>query len=484
MSTWKTFVVDPGIGGGGPGVISRAPRGTAPPHSPSTTPPPASPSRRDDRREPRADDQPRMGDNDPSSPATRASAGATPVRRGAWTGSAPTCSVSTWRSATGSDREPEPRRVDVVAVRHRQDRRHPRQPQPRVPHHELTYACQSGCRLLVAALSFNSSDYIRNGRPDRRPRCRSSSGPCSLEDEWDEIVARRRRRCGSGEPPRRQLAFRRPDQHPVHHRDDGFPKGATLTHHNILNNGYFVARLHGVHERDRVCIPVPLYHCFGMVLGNLCLTTHGACMVLPGEAFDPQATLEAVAAERCTRSTACRRCSSPSSTIRRSAIRPDVAAHRRHGRRAVPGRGDEAGGERHAHAGGDDRLRHDGDFARFHSDAARRPDRAARVDRRAVLPHVEIKIVDPRAAVPHAASRRVLHPRLQRDAGLLDDPRRPPRRSTGGWMHTGDLAVMDDDGYVNIVGRIKDMVIRGGENIYPREIEEFLIRTRRSPTCR
>ena len=152
----------------------------------------------------------------------------------------------------------------------------------------------------------------------------------------------------------------------------GFPKGATLTHHNILNNGYFVAALLDYTEADRVCIPVPLYHCFGMVMGDLGATNLGACMVYPAETSIPRATLEACAEEKCTASTGSRRCSSPSSTTRFAELRPELAAHRDHGRLAVPDRGDEARQRRHGHRRDGDLLRDDRDLAGHDPGAQRR----------------------------------------------------------------------------------------------------------------
>ena len=158
----------------------------------------------------------------------------------------------------------------------------------------------------------------------------------------------------------------------------GFPKGATLSHHNILNNGYFVGELCNYTEADRVCIPVPFYHCFGMVMGNLACTSHGACMVIPAPAFDPEATLEAVAQERCTSlygvpTMFIAELADPTFAV----ARPVVAAHRHHGRLAVPGRGDEAGHRAHGHGRGDDLLRHDRDLAGVHADPRRRQRRTA-----------------------------------------------------------------------------------------------------------
>ena len=257
------------------------------------------------------------------------------------------------------------------------------------------------------------------------------------------------------------------------------PRSATTTSSTTATSS---ARGCRYTEEDRVCIPVPFYHCFGMVMGNLGVhlarRLHGdpGARVRPGrDAARPSRTSAA------RRSTACRRCSSPSSSTRASAssTSPRCApgswpARRARSRRCA------ACVSRDAHGGGDDLLRHDRDLAGVDADRRRRPARASAsgtVGR--VHPHVEIKVVDPEtgAIVDARRARRAVHARLQRDARLLGRRRRRTAEAIdrARWMHTGDLAVMDDDGYLNIVGRIKDMVIRGGENVYPREIEEFLM---------
>ena len=211
------------------------------------------------------------------------------------------------------------------------------------------------------------------------------------------------------------------------------PKGATLTHHNILNNGYFIGEAMNYSEHDRLCIPVPLYHCFGMVIGNLACITHGAAMVYPGEGFDPLATLQTVAEERCTALYGV-----PTMFIAQlehpdfAKLRPDQPAHRHHGRRALPDRGDAAVHPRHAHERDHHRLRHDRDQPGQHADGDRRSAGAARLDGRARASACRGE--DRRCRGAHGAARhagRVLHPRLFGDAGLLGrrrDERR--RRST------------------------------------------------------
>ena len=259
----------------------------------------------------------------------------------------------------------------------------------------------------------------------------------------------------------------------------GFPKGATLSHRNILNNGFFTTELINFTEQDRLCIPVPFYHCFGMVMGNLGCTTHGATMVIPAPGFDPEITLRTIADERCTGVYGV-----PTMFIAMQ-NHPTFADHDLSTLRT----GVMAGSicpvevmkrcvERHAHGRGVDRLRHDRDLAGVHARPAptttstgvpppsagcTRTSRSRSSTRRPARPSS--------AARPGEFCTRGYSVML----GYWDEPDKTAEAiDADGWMHTGDLAEMREDGYCTIVGRIKDMVIRGGENIYPREIEEFL----------
>ena len=259
----------------------------------------------------------------------------------------------------------------------------------------------------------------------------------------------------------------------------GFPKGATLTHHNILNNGFFLGETMRFSERDRVCIPVPLYHCFGMVIGNLGCLTHGATMVYPSEGFDPLATLETIEAERCTalygvptmfiaemdhpdfdkfdlkslRTGVMAGSPCPIAVMKR-------AVERMYLRELVIAYGMTETSP--------------GSTATTTDDPIER--RVSTVGR--ALPHVEIKIVDAAGRlVPRGVPGELLSRGYLVMQGYWNDEEKTREAiDSAGWMKTGDLATMDDAGYCNIVGRIKDMVIRGGENVYPREIEEFLYR--------
>lgn len=259
----------------------------------------------------------------------------------------------------------------------------------------------------------------------------------------------------------------------------GSPKGATLTHHNILNNGFFVGEAMRLSSGDRLCIPVPLYHCFGMVLGNLACVTHGAAMVFPGESFEPKAVLETVQAERCTGLHGV-----PTMFI--SLLdHPQFADYDLSTLRT----GIMAGSPCPAEVMGRviDRM-HLGEITIAYGMTETSPVsfqssvddpvalRVATIGR--VHPHLEVKIVDGAGRiVPRGVKGELLTRGYSVMLGYWDDEEKTRETiDAAGWMHTGDLAVIDDAGFAAIVGRAKDMVIRGGENIYPREIEEFLYR--------
>ncbi|MBV9255583.1 MAG: AMP-binding protein, partial [Actinobacteria bacterium] len=345
---------------------------------------------------------------------------------------------------------------------------------------EVQYALkQSGCRLLIAAPSFKTSDYkamIEEVRPDL-PELETV---ILLESpEWDALLA-----AASNvalERLREVSASLQPDD-PINIQytsgTTGFPKGATLSHKNILNNGYFTARGCGYTENDRVCIPVPFYHCFGMVMGNLGSTTHGACMVIPEGAFDADAVLQTIEAERCTSLYGV-----PTMFIAElahpkfgdfdlSSLRTGIMAgspcpvevmkqviSSMHMDEVTICYGMTETSPVSTQTGADDTI----------------DKRVSTVGR--VHPHVEVKIVDPATGetVERGAAGEFCTRGYSVMTGYWNDPERTAEAvDADGWMHTGDLATMDDDGYLNIVGRIKDMIIRGGENVYPREIEEFL----------
>ena len=258
----------------------------------------------------------------------------------------------------------------------------------------------------------------------------------------------------------------------------GFPKGATLSHRNILNNGLFIGEACKYTELDRVCIPVPFYHCFGMVLGNLACTTHGSAMVIPAAGFDAPATLRAVAAERCTSlygvpTMFIAELGDPGLTgYDLSSLRTGIMAGSPCPIEVMRQVVDEMNMREVTIAYG---MTETSPVSTQTSADDPLEKRVTTVGR--VHPHVEIRIVDPDTGetVPRGTSGEFLTRGYSVMLGYWNDPQRTAEAiDAGGWMHTGDLAAMDDEGYVNIVGRIKDMIIRGGENVYPREIEEFL----------
>jgi fatty-acyl-CoA synthase len=258
----------------------------------------------------------------------------------------------------------------------------------------------------------------------------------------------------------------------------GFPKGATLTHRNILNNGYFVTSLQQLGVGDRVCIPVPFYHCFGMVMGNLGCIAIGATMVIPGAAFDPAAVLRAVQDEQCTSLYGV-----PTMFIAEMAL-PDFDTYDLSSLRTGVMAGSLCPIE--VMRGCIDKM-HMADVSICYGMTETSPVSTQTlpgdtIEHRTesvgvVHPHVEIRVCDPAtgATIERGETGEFCTRGYSVMQGYWNDPDKTAAAiDTDGWMHTGDLAVMDDDGYVNIVGRIKDMVIRGGENIYPREVEEFL----------
>ena len=258
----------------------------------------------------------------------------------------------------------------------------------------------------------------------------------------------------------------------------GFPKGATLSHHNILNNGFFIGEGCAYSDVDRVCIPVPFYHCFGMVLGNLACTTHGAAMVIPEAAFDPAATLRAVAAERCTSLYGV-----PTMFIAELNL-PDFTEHDLSTLRTGIMAGSPCPVEVMKRCINEMHME---EVTICYGMTETSPvstqtltddpidKRVSTVGR--VHPHVEVKVIDPSTGlvVPRGEPGELCTRGYSVMLGYWGEPERTAEAiDAARWMHTGDLATMDDDGYLNIVGRSKDMVIRGGENVYPREIEEFL----------
>ncbi len=345
---------------------------------------------------------------------------------------------------------------------------------------ELAYALkQSGCRMLIAAQAFKTSNYEAMIEEVRGDLPALEKVILLGTDGWDALVA------GAAAVPdealrERMAGLQFDDAINIQYTSGttGFPKGATLSHHNILNNGYFIGEACRYTDTDAVCIPVPFYHCFGMVLGNLACTTHGAAIVIPEAGFEPGATLEAVAAERCTSLYGV-----PTMFIAEldhpdfekydlSSLRTGIMAgspcpvevmkqvvSRMHMDEVTIAYGMTETSPVSTQTVPEDSLEH----------------RVSSVGR--VHPHVEVKIIDPETGrvVERGGPGELCTRGYSVMTGYWNDPERTAEAiDQTGWMHTGDLATMDTDGYVNIVGRIKDMIIRGGENIYPREIEEFL----------
>ncbi|CAL9573917.1 AMP-binding protein [Streptomyces sp. enrichment culture] len=346
--------------------------------------------------------------------------------------------------------------------------------------HELAYVLnQAGVSLLVASLAHKTSDY-RAMAEQVRPECPALRETVYIGDPtWDALTARATP-AQAAELAAREALLSCDDPVNIQYTSGttGFPKGATLSHHNILNNGFFVGEMIAYTEQDRICLPVPFYHCFGMVMGNLAATSHGACVVIPAPSFDPEATLRAVQQERCTSLYGV-----PTMFIAELNL-PDFAAYDLSSLRTGIMAGSPCPVEVMK------RVVSEMNMAEVSicygmtetspvSTQTRRDDdlerRTGTVGR--VLPHVEVKVVDPVTGVtlPRGEAGELCTRGYGVMLGYWDEPERTAEAvDAGRWMHTGDLAVMRDDGYVRIVGRIKDMIIRGGENVYPREIEEFL----------
>ncbi|MDI5980892.1 AMP-binding protein [Amycolatopsis magusensis] len=344
--------------------------------------------------------------------------------------------------------------------------------------HEIEYVLNlAGVRLLVSAEQFKTSDYARMiGEID----CPALEQVVFLNGgSWDEVVDRGRR----GDPALlakvgASLHADEPINIQFTSGTTGFPKGATLSHHNILNNGFSVGELCGYGPEDRVCVPVPFFHCFGMVMGNLAAMTHGASVVIPAPVFNARATLEAVEAERCTSLYGV-----PTMFIAELAD-PDFAGFELSSLRTGIMSGTPCpvdvmrqvvelmGMTEVTICYGMTETSPVATQTRADDSLERRVSTVGRAG-----PHVEIKVVDPRTGltVPRGEAGEVCMRGYSVMTGYWDQPDKTADAiDAAGWMHSGDLGVMDEHGYLNITGRIKDMVIRGGENIYPREVEEFL----------
>jgi fatty-acyl-CoA synthase len=344
---------------------------------------------------------------------------------------------------------------------------------------ELEHALrQSEVGVLVSARAFRTSSFA-SMIDEVRGRCPALREVLILEDGWQALLDGAAA-VSEAQLREREATLEADDAINIQYTSGttGFPKGATLTHHNIVNNGFFVGEGMRLTEADRVCIPVPFYHCFGMVLGNMACSTHGAAMVIPGESFDPLAVLEAVTAERCTALHGV-----PTMFIA-------VLDHPRFGEFSFPTlrTGIMAGSPCPVEVMKKvQTLLHMPEVTICYGMTETSPvstqtgvndpidKRTATVGR--VHPHVEVKIIDPATGrtVPRGSPGELCTRGYSVMLSYWNDPEATRKAiDAARWMHTGDLATMDELGYVNIVGRIKDMIIRGGENIFPREIEEFL----------
>jgi fatty-acyl-CoA synthase len=345
--------------------------------------------------------------------------------------------------------------------------------------HELEYALRhAGVSTLVLARAFRQADYVGMVR-EVRLRCPELRQTIVIDDEWTEL-RHDAERLSDDELSRveRELQFDEPINIQYTSGTTGFPKGATLSHHNILNNGYFVAQYLRYTEHDRVCIPVPFYHCFGMVMGNLACTSHGATMVIPAESFEAGAVMRTVQEERCTSLYGV-----PTMFIA-ELEHPEFDAFDFSSLRTGIMAGSPCPIEVMRKVQKD---MHMPEVTICYGMTETSPvSTQSRVDdplekRVATVgqihPHVEIKIVDPTTGrvVPRGAPGELCTRGYSVMLGYWNDPQATRGAiDAGRWMHTGDLATLDAEGYVKIVGRIKDMVLRGGENVFPREVEEFI----------
>jgi fatty-acyl-CoA synthase len=346
--------------------------------------------------------------------------------------------------------------------------------------HELAFVLnQSGCRMLIAAPNFKTSNYIEMVNSVRADVPCLESALFFFSPEW-ELLRTAATQTSPEELRARMESLQFDDPINIQYTSGttGFPKGATLTHHNILNNGFFVGEGCKYTEHDRVCVPVPLYHCFGMVMGNLGATTHGSCIVYPEAAFDPGATLKALETERCTSlygvpTMFIAQLGHPNfSTTNFDSLRTGLMA----GSPCPVEVMKQVTAQMHMPEVGIAYGMTETSPVSTQTDTDDTLERRTGTVGR-VMPHVEVKVIDPETGrvVERGISGELCTRGYSVMTGYWNEPEKTAQAiDAGGWMHTGDLAVMDGEGYVNIVGRIKDMIIRGGENVYPREIEEFL----------
>ncbi|KMQ62364.1 AMP-binding protein [Chryseobacterium sp. BLS98] len=344
--------------------------------------------------------------------------------------------------------------------------------------HELTYVInQSGIRMMFSSLSFKTSNY-REMVEYAKEVCPSLEHEIFFDDNWEDFL-------NNGQDIsddtlhsfEEHVQFDDPVNIQYTSGTTGFPKGVTLSHHNILNNGYFIGIRLKYSEKDRVCIPVPFYHCFGMVIGNICCTTHGACMVIPNDSFDPDITLKTVSEEKCTSLYGV-----PTMFIAELAVK-DFDTYDFSNLRTGVMAGSVCPPEIMKKV---ESLMNIKEMSICYGMTETSPVSTqtligTTLEKQVstvgtVQDHLEIKIIDENGKILERGEHGELCTRgysvmlkywndPENTKKVLDDAR---------WMHTGDMAVMDNGGYITISGRIKDLIIRGGENISPKEIEDFL----------
>ena len=344
---------------------------------------------------------------------------------------------------------------------------------------ELTYVLrQSGASVLISAVAFKSSDY-RAMIDEARPACEQLRETIYLVEDWPHFLAKAQSISDEAlHEASQRVQFDDPINIQYTSGTTGFPKGVTLSHHNILNNGYFIGKRLQYSAHDKVCIPVPFYHCFGMVIGNLCCTAHGACMVIPAESFDPLATLRAVQSERCTSLYGV-----PTMFIAALQL-PEFASFDLSSLRTGVMAGSPCPVEVMKKVQSDMHMpeveicygmTETSPVSLQTSIGTPLAKQVSTVG--TVQDHLEVKIIEPEtgALLPRGEPGELCTRGYSVMLGYWNNPQATDEAiDQGGWLHTGDLAVMDDEGFVNIVGRLKDMILRGGENVYPREVEEFL----------
>ncbi len=345
--------------------------------------------------------------------------------------------------------------------------------------HELAFVInQSGLKMLFAATQFKSSNY-KEIISQVQPECSQLDQVVFFELAWQDFLER-----GNGikddqiSAIENSIQFDDPVNIQYTSGTTGFPKGVTLTHHNLLNNGYFIGRRLNYTQHDRVCIPVPFYHCFGMVIGNLCCTSHGACMVIPAASFDPAKTLEAIQLEKCTSLYGV-----PTMFIAELQL-PDFDRFNLSSLRTGVMAGSPCPIEIMKQVQTKMHMR---EMSICYGMTETSPVSAQTVigtplEKQistvgTVQDHLELKVIDPETG--HIVDRGVAGELCTRGYSVMLKYWNNPESTlqvldNARWMHTGDMATMDDEGYINITGRIKDVIIRGGENISPKEIEDFL----------